>query len=392
MNKEHFIPYGRQSIDQDDIDAVVRALRSDYLTTGPEISVFEKELCAYTGAKYAVAVSNGTAALHLAVLALELPADSVGITTPNTFVATANALLYAGHRPRFADIDPRSYTMSADALRLAFDDGTHVGEPAPAVVLPVHFAGHTAGLEEMAVIARENGAYIIEDAAHSIGGRYRDGTRVGSCSHSDMTTLSFHPVKTMTTGEGGAVTTNDPELYRRLMTLRTHGITRDPAELTQNPGPWYYEMQMLGFNYRITDIQAALGRSQLRKLDSFVARRRELVVRYNQAFAGVPWLTTPWEEPGRETAWHLYVLQFDWEQLGMDRPSVMSALKEQGVGTQVLYIPVPAQPYYRDKLGFSPSHYPAAQQYYDHSLAIPLYPSMSAADQDRVIAAVMSLA
>ena len=385
MSDAPFLPYGRQSIDEDDIQAVTRVLRSDYLTTGPEITAFEEELCAYTGAKYAVAVSNGTAALHLAVLALELPEGSVGITSPNTFVATSNALVYAGHTPMFTDIDPKTYVMDPVALAESLE------QQSAQVVLPVHFAGHTAGLEEISRIARNHGAYVIEDAAHSLGGRYLDGSRVGSCSHSDMSTFSFHPVKTMTTGEGGAITTNDPELYRRLMTLRTHGITRDPDDLTQNPGPWYYEMQMLGFNYRMTDVQAALGRTQLQKLDRFVARRRDTVARYNQAFADIPWLTTPWEEPGRETAWHLYVLQFDWSAVGMDRPTVMARLREQGVGTQVLYIPVPEQPYYRENHPDCGKAVSNARHYYDHALAIPLYPGLSEMDQDRVIEAIQSL-
>ncbi len=385
MSDTPFLPYGRQSIDEDDIQAVTRVLRSDYLTTGPEIAAFEDELCAYTGAKYAVAVSNGTAALHLAVLALELPEGSTGITSPNTFVATSNALLYAGHTPMFADIDPMTYVMDPAALADSLE------RQRVQVVLPVHFAGHTAGVEEVSRIARQHGAYVIEDAAHSLGGRYLDGSRVGSCTHSDMTTFSFHPVKTMTTGEGGAITTNDRELYRRLVTLRTHGITRDPDQLTQNPGPWYYEMQMLGFNYRMTDVQAALGRTQLQKLDRFVARRRDLVACYNTALADIPWLTTPWEESGRDTAWHLYVLQLDWNAVGMDRPAVMAKLREQGVGTQVLYIPVPDQPYYQENYPDSGKGVANARHYYEHALALPLYSGLSETDQQRVISAIQSL-
>ncbi len=385
MSDMPFLPYGRQSIDKDDIDAVSRVLQSDYLTTGPEITAFEDELCAYTGAKYAVAVANGTAALHLAVLALELPEGSTGITSPNTFVATSNALIYAGHTPAFVDIDPRSYAMSHEALAEAMK------RDKAEVVLPVHFAGHTAGVEMISRIARKYGANVIEDAAHSIGGRYLDGSRVGSCSHSDMTTFSFHPVKTMTTGEGGAITTNDVGLYRRLMTLRTHGITRDTEQLTQNPGPWYYEMQMLGFNYRMTDMQATLGRSQLKKLDRFASRRRDLVARYNDAFSDVPWLMTPWEEPGRETAWHLYVLQFDWNEIGIDRPTAMERLRGQGVGTQVLYIPVPDQPYYREHYAVNSTVIPHARRYYDHALAIPLYPELTESDQQRVVSAIRNL-
>lgn len=380
-----FLPYGRQWIDQGDIDAVTRVLNSDYLTTGPEISAFEEELAAYTGARYAVAVSNGTAALHLAVLALQLEPGATGITSPNTFVATANALVYADHIPRFCDIDPETFVMNPQALEEA------MAEDSADVVLPVHFAGNTAGVEEVSQIARKHGAYVIEDAAHSLGGRYLDGTGVGSCTHADLTTFSFHPVKTVTTGEGGAITTNDEELYNRLLKLRTHGITKDPAQLSQNPGPWYYEMQVLGFNYRMTDIQAALGRSQLTKLDRFVSRRQELVARYNEAFAHVPWLTTPSEEAGRETAWHLYVLQFDWNAIGIDRPAVMTALRKKGVGTQVLYIPVPDQPYYRQNYPQDDARFPGMRRYYDRALAIPLYPAMTDEDQSRVITAIRDL-
>jgi UDP-4-amino-4,6-dideoxy-N-acetyl-beta-L-altrosamine transaminase len=386
MSSDTFLPYGRQSIAQEDIEAVARVLRSDFLTTGPEVARFEAELAEYVGAKHAVAVSNGTAALHLAVLALDLPTGARGVTHPNTFVATANALIYAGLTPGFADIDPTTYVMDPDALRASLR-----AEEAE-VVLPVHFAGSVAGVEEVSRVARQNGAAVIEDAAHSIGGCYRDGSRVGSCQYSDMTTFSFHPVKTMTTGEGGAITTNDESLHRRLQILRTHGITRNPEQLLQNPGPWYYEMQFLGFNYRMTDMQAALGRSQLQKLDRFVSRRRELVARYNEAFADTPFLTTPPGVPECESAWHLYVLLFDWNMIGMDRPTVMARLRDKGIGTQVLYIPVPDQPYYQE-------HYPRvgdgltnARRYYEHALAIPLYPAMTDDDQARVISAVNELA
>lgn len=385
MASERFLPYGRQEIDNDDIDAVVRALQSNFLTTGPEIEAFEQELCEYTGAEYCVAVANGTAALHLAVLALDLPEGSSGITHPNTFVATSNALVYGGHEPRFVDIDPRTYVMDPKKLRLA------VESRAAEVVLPVHFAGHTAGVEEVFRVAREYGAYVIEDAAHSIGGAYRDGSKVGSCAFSDMTIFSFHPVKTMTTGEGGAITTNDAELHRRLKTLRTHGITKDPEMLSKQPGPWYYEMQMLGFNYRLTDLQAALGRSQLRKLDGFVERRQEIVARYNREFSDVEWLTTPYEEPGRHTAWHLYVARIDWRALGIDRSQVMMNLRDLGIGTQVLYIPVHTQPFYRGRYGFKHRDFPEAEEYYDAALALPLFPKMTDSEQTRVIEAVRSL-
>jgi UDP-4-amino-4,6-dideoxy-N-acetyl-beta-L-altrosamine transaminase len=385
MSNTPFLPYGRQTIEPDDVEAVVRALSSDFLTTGPEISSFEQELCQYTGAKFAVAVANGTAALHLAVLALDLPEGSIGVTSPNTFVATSNALLYAGHIPHFVDIHPQSYVLDPERLQ------TYLTTNKAQVVLPVHFAGNTFGVEKIHEIARKRGLLIIEDAAHSIGGSYLDGSKVGSCKYSDLTTFSFHPVKTMTTGEGGAITTNNPDLYTRLMTLRTHGIVREPNRMSKNPGSWYYEMQMLGYNYRITDIQAALGRSQLKKLDRNVNRRSEIVQRYNEAFQPLPWITTPVSEPGRRVAWHLYVVQLNWRDLGLDRPSVMLKLKELGIGSQVLYIPVPEQPYYKQQFPSDAQSYTHAQKYYDHALALPLYPSMSEDDQSRVIEAVKNL-
>lgn len=379
-----FIPYGRQWIDDDDRAAVDAVLRSPFLTTGPEVEGFEQDLCDYTGARYCVAVSNATAGLHLAVAALELAPGSEGVTSPNTFVATANSMVYNGLTPRFSDIDPRTFNIDPAELEKRITPHTRL-------VIPVHFAGRTCDMDRIGAIARKRNLRVIEDAAHAIGSRYSDGGRVGNCAHSDMTVFSFHPVKTMTTGEGGAITTNDPELYEKLQMLRTHGITRDTARLRTNPGPWYYEMQSLGFNYRMTDIQAALGRTQLQKLDRFVSRRRELVTRYNEEFAYVSFLTMPLEEADRETAWHLYVLQLDWEAIGMDRATVMSRLREQGIGTQVLYIPVPDQPYYKEHFPNAGDGLINAGRYYDHALAIPLYPAMTDEDQARVISGVKEL-
>ncbi|MDP3014641.1 MAG: aminotransferase class I/II-fold pyridoxal phosphate-dependent enzyme, partial [Candidatus Subteraquimicrobiales bacterium] len=281
---QNFIPYGKQWIDEDDIKAVEEVLKSDFLTQGPKIAEFEKAICRYTGAKYCVAAANGTAALHLAVLALEIKRGSEGITSPITFVASANALIYGGLRPIFADIDEKTYNIDPTEIKKRITLKTKV-------LIPVHFAGQSADMAEISKIAKSKDLLIIEDAAHAIGSRYADGAKIGSCGYSDMTTFSFHPVKTITTGEGGAITTNSGKLYKRLLLLRTHGITKDEKELSQTPGPWYYEMQALGYNYRLTDIQAALGISQLKKLDKFKFRRREIVEAYNKAFSSLPSIT-----------------------------------------------------------------------------------------------------
>jgi UDP-4-amino-4,6-dideoxy-N-acetyl-beta-L-altrosamine transaminase len=365
-----FIPYGRQWIDEADEQAVQRVLRSDFLTQGPEVARFEQALLDLTGAKYCVAVSSGTAALHLAVAVLGIEKGAEGITSPITFVASANAMLYSGLVPCFADIDPRTYNL----------DPAEVEKKLPAktrLLLPVHFAGQPADMPALHNLARTMGCRVIEDASHAIGSSYSSGEPVGSCRYSDLTVFSFHPVKTITTGEGGAVTTNDRELYERLLLSRTHGITREPALLSENPGPWYYEMQELGFNYRLTDLQAALGTSQLAKLSRFRNRRRQIVAAYNKAFQGTEVLTTPYEAPRQVSCFHLYVLQVDFASAGRDRRAVMEALRGREIGTQVHYIPVHLQPYYRKRFGYSPGDFPVAESYYLRALSIPLYPAMS---------------
>ena len=377
-----FISYGKQWINDADIQSVKDVLNSDYLTQGPRIKDFEDALSKYTSAKYCVAVANGTAALHLAVAALHIESGSEGITSPNTFVASANCMLYNGNIPRFADIDPKTYNIDPPAIHGRLNGKTKL-------LIPVHFAGLPVEMDKIAKIAREHSLYVIEDAAHAIGSQYADGSYVGNCKYSDMTIFSFHPVKTITTGEGGAITTNSNTLYERLLLLRSHGITKDSNKLTINPGPWYYEMHKLGFNYRMTDMQAALGISQLSRLPEFKTRRCEIVARYNQAFTGCSWLTVPHKPADISSCFHLYVLLIDYEQLGKSRSQVMEELHSKGIGSQVHYIPINQAPYYQE---ITRDKTPNAEAYYRQCLSIPLYPKMSNSDIEHVIEHIVNLA
>lgn len=376
-----FIPYGRQTIEAEDELAVLEVLRSPFLTQGPKVAEFEQALCSYTGARYCLAVASGTAALHLAVAALELPEGSEGITTPNTFTASANSMVYCGIKPVFADIDADSYNISPAAISAKINSRTRL-------VTAVHFAGQAADMPEIARIANQNKLKVIEDAAHAIGSCYEDGSRVGNCRYSDLTIFSFHPVKTMTTGEGGAIMTNDEALYRKMLLLRSHGITKEPALLSQNPGPWYYEMQALGWHYRLTDIQAALGICQLARIEKFKAKRRAIVATYNEAFNNHAYITTPKEKTGANACFHLYVIQIDFEQLGKSRSEVIAQLATYGIGSQVHYIPVHTQPWYQASYGYHEGDYPVAERYYQHCLSLPLYSAMSEEDVRRVICAI----
>jgi len=375
------IGYGHQYIDESDIKAVVDVLKSDYLTQGPSVAKFEQEICRITGAKYCVSVSNATAGLHIAVAALELADGAEGITTPNTFLASSNCMVYNKIKPVFADINPVTYIIDPLEIEKRITDKTKL-------LIPVHFAGLPCEMEKNSAIAKKHNLRIIEDAAHAIGSQYADGSYVGNCKYCDMTVFSFHPVKTITTGEGGAVTTNDEKLYQKLLMLRSHGTTKDANRLTKNPGPWYYEMQALGFNYRMTDMQAALGYSQLQKLDFFKKRRREIVAKYNNAFAGMKFLKTPTEPENVSSCFHLYAVQIDFTALGKTRAQVMQELREKGIGTQVHYIPVPTQPFYKENFGYKDGDYPIAEKYYEQELSLPLYPGMSDEDVDAVIKTV----
>ncbi|MBX3196804.1 MAG: UDP-4-amino-4,6-dideoxy-N-acetyl-beta-L-altrosamine transaminase [Labilithrix sp.] len=394
------IPYGKQSIDDDDVAAVVSQLRSDWLTQGPAVERFERALAEYLRVRHVVAVSSGTAALHLACLAAGLADGDVAVTSPITFVASVNCVRYAGAQPALADVDASTGLIAVDALAKRCEDLAAAGSP-PKAIIPVDFAGQPANLPAVRAVAARYGAVVIEDAAHSLGATYQDGDTVRKAAdghHADMATLSFHPVKHVTTGEGGAITTNDPGLYRRLADLRTHGITKDAVRMSRNDGPWYYEQQSLGFNYRISDIQCALGASQLRKLDGFVARRREIARAYDDVLSRLP-LSRVLEPlatlPDGRSAHHLYIVRVrrgDREALASvaaRRRSLYEALRSRQIAPQVHYIPVHHQPVHR-ALG-APA-LPNADAFYAGCLSIPMFPAMTDEDVTTVIAALESWA
>lgn len=377
------IPYGRQSISDEDIAAVVKVLRSDWITQGPSIDEFERKVARYCGAGYGVAVANATAALHIACLALDVGPGSLVWTSPNTFLASANCALYCGADIDFVDIDPATYNMSTWALEVKLMAARAAGR-LPQVVIPVHFAGQSCDMAGIARLASEYGFKVIEDASHAIGADYCGG-KVGNCQYSDMTVFSFHPVKILTTGEGGMVMANSPVMRDRLQRLRSHGMVRDPAQAATH-GPWYYEQLELGFNYRMTDIQAALGVSQLDRLDTFVTRRRELAARYDSLLAGLP-LQTPRQDPNGASSYHLYPVWIDEAAAGHSRMKVFEGLRAAGVGVNVHYIPVPNQPYYQAR-GFTPGQFPHAERYYAGAISLPMFYSLTEAEQDTVVAAL----
>jgi len=389
------IPYSRQWIEPDDIEAVQAVLRSDWITQGPKVKEFQAGLAKSCGAAGAVAVSSGTAALHLACLAAGVGPGWEVITSPISFVASANCALYCGAVARFVDIEPATYTLDPDKLEAYLSAAPALSGSARRVIVPVHFAGHPCRMGDIRRLAERHGAQVIEDAAHALGAKWHDedGTRhlVGSSSHSVLTTFSFHPVKHITTGEGGAVLSNDAGLLDRVRMLRSHGITQDPARIAGGEGPWYYEMQALGFNYRITDLQCALGLNQLERLEAFVTRRRWIASQYAEAFRDCPGVVLPRERPGAESSWHLYVLQLRLERLRLSKREIVEALAGRGIRTQVHYIPIPLQPYYRQRFGFKPGDFPLAEDYYRRALSIPLYPAMTDSDVARVIDGVKAV-
>lgn len=370
------IPYGKQTIDQDDIQAVVDVLKSDFLTTGPKIAEFEQTVADYVGAKYAVAISNGTSALHAACFAAGIgPGDEV-ITTPLTFAASANCVLYCGGTPVFADVDPKTYNIDPEDIRRKITDRTKA-------IIAVHLAGQPCDMDAIHSIAHEYGLIVIEDGAHALGSVYK-GKKVGSLS--DMTAFSFHPVKPITTGEGGMIVTDNEEFYKKMALFRSHGITRDDSMMTRNDGPWFYQQFDLGYNYRITDIQCALGCSQMKKLDRFLARRKEIVARYNEAFADCDNIITPYQLSDTESGWHLYIVQVK----NCDRRQVFEAMREKGIGVNVHYIPVYMHPYYQEH-GYENVHCANAEEIYSHIISLPLYPGLTSEQQDYVIDTLKSL-
>jgi UDP-4-amino-4,6-dideoxy-N-acetyl-beta-L-altrosamine transaminase len=374
------IPYGRQDIAQEDIDAVEAVLRSDFLTQGPVVPAFEKAVAEYVGTRHAVAVNSATSALHIACLALGLGPGDLLWTVPITFIASANCARYCGADVDFVDIDPMTRNMSvlrlAEKLQAAAETG-HL----PKIVVPVHFTGRPCEMAEIHALCRRYGCFVVEDASHAVGARYGEH-RIGDCAHSDITVFSFHPVKIVTSAEGGMAMTNDAELARRMQSYRSHGMERDPARFTEPPeGDWIYEMQALGYNYRLTDLHAALGLSQMRRIDAFIAARTALAARYDELLADLP-VIRPSPLHGMTSAWHLYVIEVD--SPGKPRADVFATMRAAGVGVAVHYIPVHVQPYYRD-LGFCMGSFPDAERYYARTLSLPLFPGLSPTDQDHVV-------
>jgi len=376
------IPYARQSISEQDIQAVVEVLKSDWLTQGPLIDRFEKIVAEYCGAKHAVAVNSATSALHIACLAAGLSSGDWLWTSPNTFVASANCGIYCGSSVDFVDIDSLSYNLCADVLEEKLKEAEQGGR-LPKIVIPVHFAGQSCDMTKIYALAKRYGFTVIEDASHAIGGRYR-GNVIGSCVFSDMTVFSFHPVKIITTGEGGMVLTNRSDLYEKLIRLRSHGITRNPQLMEGGShGSWYYEQIDLGFNYRMTDIQAALGASQMSRLDEFVKRRRNLAQRYNEDLESFP-IMLPWQHPDTFSAFHLYVIRLKLKEINKSHRQVFEELRNEGIGVNLHYIPVHTQPYY-SRLGFKRGDFPGAERYYREAISIPIYYDLTDEDQDIVI-------
>lgn len=379
------IPYGHQDVTQADIDAVVEVLRSDFLTQGPAVPGFEHAVASYCGVAHAIAANNATSALHLACLALGLgPGDRLW-TSPITFVASANCALYCGAEVDFVDIDPRTLNLSPRCLEDKLQKAEQEGR-LPKIVVPVHLCGQACEMQAIHALSQRYGFRIIEDASHAIGGRYR-GEPIGNCRYSDITVFSFHPVKIITTAEGGMAVSNDAALAGQMALLRSHGITRDPGRMTHAPeGPWYYQQIGLGYNYRMTELQAALGTSQMQRIDAYVARRHALAERYDALLADLP-VATPWQHPDTRSALHLYPIRLDLNRISATHRAVFEALREAGIGVNLHYIPVPSHPYYQ-AMGFRARDYPEAERYYREAITLPLFPTLTHLQQDHTVAAL----
>lgn len=379
------IPYGRQDISEADIQAVIEVLRSDYLTQGPAVPAFEKYLADYCGAQHAVAANSATSALHIACLALGVGDGDIVWTSPVTFVASANCALYCGATVDFVDIDPRTYNISVECLAEKLAQAEQACK-LPKVVIPVHLCGQSCDMAAIHALSQRYRFRIIEDASHAIGGKYRSEL-IGNCRYSDITIFSFHPVKIITTAEGGMALTNDAGLADRMALLRSHGITRDTGQMTHAPdGPWYYQQVALGYNYRMTDIQAALGLSQMSRLDDYVLKRHAIAQRYDELLSGLP-LHKPWQHPETYSAFHLYPVRLELGELTRSHREVFDSLRAQGIGVNLHYIPVHTQPYY-ESLGFKQGDFPEAERYYAEAVSLPLYPVMTDAQQERVVTAL----
>jgi len=379
------IPYGRQEITQDDIDAVVEVLKSDFLTQGPRVPEFENTVATHVGAEFGVAVNSATSALHVACAALGLGEGDWLWTSPVTFVASANCGLYCGAKVDFVDIDPRTYNLCPDALERKLEQAKEQ-DRLPKVVVPVHLCGQPCDMKRIKSLSERYGFRIVEDASHAIGGKYQ-GEFIGCGRYSDITVFSFHPVKIVTTAEGGMAVTNDPELAQRMELLRSHGITRDPARMTHEPdGPWYYQQVDLGFNYRMTELQAALGVSQMARLEDFVQRRHELARRYDEMLADLP-VVTPWQHPDSYSGLHLYVIRLKLGEIRASHREVFESLRKQGIGVNLHYIPVHTQPFY-EAMGFAPDDFPESMRYYKEAISIPMFHGLTFEQQDAVVAAL----
>lgn len=374
--------YGKQFLDFGDIWEVIKTLRSDFLTQGPKVAEFENAICKYTGAKYAVAVANATAGLHIAMMALDIGSGDEVITSPITFLASANCALYVGASPKFVDIDSSTACIDVKKLEQAITQKTKV-------IIPVHFAGQSCDMKAIKEIADKHNLFVVEDSAHAIGSNYLS-KKVGCCEFSDMSIFSFHPVKNMTTGEGGVITTNNEKLYKKLLLLRSHGMTKDQQILTKNDGPWYYEMHEFGFNYRLTDIQASLGISQLKKIEKFKKRRREIVEFYKKSFLNDERFSFLEEKDYANSCFHLFPLLIDFDKIKISKKDLFLKLQENGLHLQVHYIPVHLQPFYQ-KLGFKEGDFPNAEEYYKKTISLPVYYGLSDGDLSVVVKIIKSI-